>query len=179
MSVSRATKGPMPIEFTDLSPKEAEAPLTSFTRCHLGIVSQLEKTARLPEVVDTATRARKTAADTLDVFRNTVLPHHAEEEAELFPAVLAACNAAERERVQPIVDVRHLGREVVALDAIWVVQEVQGVINRQSESGAPGHESLVDLRLDVDLGHLVEHLGRDCQQSDQRRAGSRAEHHLQ
>jgi hemerythrin superfamily protein len=117
MSVSRATKGPMPIEFTDLSPKEAEAPLTSFTRCHLGIVSQLEKSARLPELVDTATRARKTAADTLDLFRNTVLPHHAEEEAELFPAVLAACNAAERERVQPIVD--RLVAEHRATEALW------------------------------------------------------------
>jgi len=80
-------------------------------------VSQLEKTARLPELVDTANRARKTAADTLDLFRNTVLPHHAEEEAELFPAVLAACNAPERERVQPIVD--RLVAEHRATEALW------------------------------------------------------------
>jgi len=46
-----------------------------------------------------------------------VLPHHAEEEAELFPAVLAACNAAERERVQPIVD--RLVAEHRATEALW------------------------------------------------------------
>lgn len=105
----------MPIEFTDLSPKKQ--PLTNFTRCHLGIVSQLELSARLPELVDAANRARKTALDTLELFRSVVLPHHAEEENELFPAVIAACNAAERERVQPIVD--RLTGEHRVVEALW------------------------------------------------------------
>lgn len=111
----------MPIEITDLSPREAELPLTNFTRAHLGIVSQLEITARLPELVDAANRARKTAADTLDLFRNVLLPHHAEEEAELFPAVLKACNAAERARVQPIVD--RLTSEHRSVEALWKQME--------------------------------------------------------
>jgi hemerythrin-like domain-containing protein len=107
----------MPIEFTDLSPKGDELPLTNFTRCHLGIVSQLQLSARLPELVEAANRARKVAQDTLDLFRSTVLPHHAEEEAELFPAVLRACNAAERERVAPIVD--RLVTEHRELEGLW------------------------------------------------------------
>jgi hemerythrin superfamily protein len=111
----------MRIHFTDLSPAEAELPITSFTRCHLGIVSQLQATARLPELVETANRARKTASQTLDLFRQTVLPHHAEEEAELFPAVLRACNAPERERVQPIVD--RLTSEHRAVEALWKQME--------------------------------------------------------
>ena len=72
----------------------------------------------------------------------------------------------------PVVDMRNLRREVVALDAVGVVQEVERVVDRQSESGAPGDQALVDLGLDVDLGDLVEHLGRDGQQAHQRRAGA-------
>ena len=44
-----------------------ETPLTSFTRCHLGIVTQLEGTARLPELVDAANQARQMALTTLDL----------------------------------------------------------------------------------------------------------------
>ena len=122
----------MPIEFTDLSPKEEELPLTSFTRCHLGIVSQLEASARLPELVEAANRARKTAQDTLDLFRATVLPHHAEEEAELFPAVLRACNAPERERVQPIVD--RLTAEHRDVEALW--KQIEPAIRAAAKGGA-------------------------------------------
>jgi hemerythrin-like domain-containing protein len=107
----------MRIKFVDRSPKEPELPITSFTRCHLNIVSQLEKTARLPELVHTARRARQTAADTLALFKDIVLPHHAEEEAELFPAVLSACKARERERVQHVVD--RLVAEHRATEALW------------------------------------------------------------
>lgn len=123
----------MPIEFKDLSPKEAELPITSFTRAHLGIVSQLEQSARLPELVEAANRARKTALDTLDLFRNTVLPHHAEEEAELFPAVLRACNAAERDRVQPIVD--RLTAEHRATEALW--NQIEPSIRAAAKGAAP------------------------------------------
>ncbi len=123
----------MPIEFTDVSPREAELPLTNFTRCHLGIVSQLEISARLPELVDAANRARKTAADTLDLFRNTVLPHHAEEEAELFPAVLAACNAAEKERVRPIVE--RLTADHRTVEALW--KQIEPSIRAAAKGTSP------------------------------------------
>ena len=122
----------MPIEFTDVSPKEAELPLTNFTRAHLGIVSQLEVSARLPELVDAASRARKTAADTLDLFRNTLLPHHAEEEAELFPAVLLACNAAEKERVRPIVE--RLTGEHRSVEALW--KQIEPSIRAAARGGS-------------------------------------------
>lgn len=123
----------MPIEFTDLSPKEAELPLTNFTRAHLGIVSQLEVSARLPELVDAANRARKTAADTLDLFRNVVLPHHAEEESELFPAVLLACNAAEKERVRPIIE--RLTSEHRAVEALW--KQIEPSIRAAAKGSSP------------------------------------------
>ena len=74
---------------------------------------------------------------------------------------------------------RDLGREVVALDAVGVVEEVQGVVDGQAEAGPPRDEALVDLGGDPDLGDLVEDLRRDGQQADQRRPGARPEHHLE
>ena len=70
----------------------------------------------------------------------------------------------------PLLDMGDLGREVVALDPVGVVQEVQGVVDRQPEPRPPGDEPLVDLGRDPDLGDLLEDLGRDRQQPDERRA---------
>ena len=72
-----------------------------------------------------------------------------------------------------------LRREVVALDAVGVVEEVQGVVDGQAEARAPGDEPLVDLGRDAHLGDLVEDFGRDGQEADQRRSRAWAEHHLQ
>lgn len=94
-----------------------ETPLTSFTRCHLGIVTQLEGTARLPELVDAANHARQMAQTTLDLFRQTIIPHHAEEEAELFPAVLQSANANERKAVRGMVE--RLTAEHREVEGLW------------------------------------------------------------
>lgn len=94
-----------------------ETPLTSFTRCHLGIVTQLEGTARLPELVDAANQARQMAQTTLDLFRQTILPHHAEEEAELFPAVLQSANANERKPVRGMIE--RLTAEHREVEGLW------------------------------------------------------------
>jgi len=94
-----------------------ETPLSSFTRCHLGIVTQLEGTARLPELVDAANHARHMAQTTLDLFRQTIVPHHAEEEAELFPAVLQSANANERKAVRGMVE--RLTAEHREVEGLW------------------------------------------------------------
>src|SRR5215217_2989123 len=62
-----------------------------------------------------------------------------------------------------LLDMGDLGREVVALDAVRVVEEVQGVVDREAEASAPRDEAFVHLRRDPDLGNLVEDLGRDGQ----------------
>ena len=69
-----------------------------------------------------------------------------------------------------LVDVGDLGREVVALDAVGVVEVVEGVVDGQAEARPPGDQPLLDLGRDADLGHLVEDFRRDRQQPDQRRA---------
>ena len=76
-------------------------------------------------------------------------------------------------------DVGDLRREAVALDPVGVVQEVEGVVDRQAEAGAPGDEALVHLGRDAHLGDLVEHLGRHGEQPDEGRAGPRPEHDLE
>ena len=72
-----------------------------------------------------------------------------------------------------LLDVGDLGREVVALDAVGVVEEVEGVVDGQAEARPPGDEPLVDLGRDADLGDLVEDLGRDGEQADERGPGAR------
>lgn len=101
---------------TDASPGLDE-PLTTFTRCHLGIVTKLQGTSRLPAMVDTANRARELAQQTLELFRQTVIPHHAEEEAELFPAVLHSANDTERKLVLGIVE--RLTAEHREVEGLW------------------------------------------------------------
>ncbi len=72
-----------------------------------------------------------------------------------------------------------LGPEVVALDAIGVVQEVQGVVDGQPEARPPADDPLPDLRREADLADLLEHLAGDGQQTDEGGAGPVAEHDLQ
>src|SRR5664280_2773722 len=78
-----------------------------------------------------------------------------------------------------VLDVGDLGGERVALDSVRVVQEVEGVVDRQAEARPPGDEPFVHLGRDPDLGHLVEHLGRHGEQADERAPGARAEHDLE
>lgn len=87
------------------SPAVPESPIDEFSQCHTGILSHLNALAELPALLDPATRARQIAQDTLTFFRQVVYEHHAEEERELFPAVLASAQPGdERAYVQNIVD---------------------------------------------------------------------------
>jgi hypothetical protein len=94
------------------------SPIDSFSRCHAGIVSRLQAIAELPDLVAAAERARQVAASTLAALDPSVLEHHKEEEAELFPAVLrSAAPGEEHARVAAIVD--RLVAEHRAIEALW------------------------------------------------------------
>jgi Hemerythrin HHE cation binding domain len=93
-------------------------PLETFSQCHVGIRSQLESLGQLPDLLEQAARARQIAAATLKFFREAVFEHHAQEEGELFPAVLAsAIDGDERTRVQAIV--ARLTKEHREVEAAW------------------------------------------------------------
>ena len=93
-------------------------PVDNFSQCHSGILSGLDAFAALPELVEAAGRSRRVAAATLSMFEQSVLPHHAEEEGDLFPAVIrSSAPGEERERVQSMAD--RLTAEHRSLEALW------------------------------------------------------------
>lgn len=96
--------------------------ITDFSQCHARIISQLMKFCSLPSLVDQPAAARMLALETLRFFRTAVLQHHAEEERELFPAVLAqATPGREREGVQSLVE--RLTQEHRLLELRWSQME--------------------------------------------------------
>ncbi len=99
-------------------PPAAPDPLQRFSRCHDGILAHLHVLGELPALAAAAARARETAGTTLAFFRDVIVEHHAQEEKELFPAVLAAAAAgAERDRVAAIVE--RLTREHREVESAW------------------------------------------------------------
>lgn len=99
-------------------PAPTETPLDGFSRCHLGILSQLAQAAELPRLVAAADRARHVACDTLALFESSVFEHHADEEKDLFPAVqLSAAKGEESERVAQMTQC--LTIEHRAIEALW------------------------------------------------------------
>lgn len=98
------------------------APIQGFAQCHVGIVSHLEELARLPALLEPAREARQIADETLKFFRSVVFEHHAEEEKELFPAVLGSAHKGEeRDKVQAIVD--RLTLEHRQIEGLWAGME--------------------------------------------------------
>ena len=100
------------------STASGHSPIDDFSQCHAGILGHLQALDALPALLEPAARARQIAADTLSFFREAVFEHHAEEESELFPAVLASAHqGVERDKVQAIVD--ELTAEHRQVEAAW------------------------------------------------------------
>ena len=99
-----------------------DSPLDEFSHCHDGILGQLGQLAGLPALLGPAQQARRVAASALSFFRAVVFEHHAEEEAELFTAVLAsAAGDTERRHVRSIV--QRLSDEHRRIEAAWSALE--------------------------------------------------------
>ncbi len=95
-----------------------DAPLNQFSQCHVGILSHLQAFDGLPALAESAAQARRVATETLAFFRDVIYAHHAEEEKELFPAVLASALAGE-ERDQARQIVTRLTREHREIESAW------------------------------------------------------------
>ena len=112
-------------------------PIEDFSQCHAGILGHLQSLGSLPALLEPAARARRIAADTVAFFRAAVFEHHAEEEKELFPAVLASAQKGdERQRVQQLVDA--LTAEHRQVEAAW------SKLEPQLKAVAKGRDSDVD-----------------------------------
>lgn len=95
-----------------------DEPLQTFPQCHAGILSQLEAMGELPTLAAAGARARAIAADSLSLFKHAVIDHHAEEESDLFPAVLRSAQPGkEHDFVQALVS--QLTSEHRAIEDLW------------------------------------------------------------
>ena len=127
-------------------PGDHDAPLNTFSQCHAGILAQLDALAGLPALVEAAAQARKVAASTLEMFQQGIFEHHAEEEAELFPAVLRSAHpGAEHDRVQGIVE--RLTSEHRTLETLW--KRVEPALN----AAVKGKYAEVDVEVVAELAH--------------------------
>lgn len=101
------------------TPEQATAaPIANFSDCHVGILTKLDRLGELPGLLDAATRARNTAQEALEFFREAVFEHHAEEERELFPAVFSAAQPGpERDKVKALGE--RLTREHRGIETLW------------------------------------------------------------
>jgi hemerythrin-like domain-containing protein len=128
-----------------MSSKSGHSPIDDFSQCHAGILGRLQALDTLPALLEPAARARQIAADTLSFFREAVFEHHAEEENELFPAVLASAHkGAERDKVQAIV--AELTAEHRQVEAAW------SKLEPKLKAVAKGHEVDMD---SADISALV------------------------
>ncbi len=94
------------------------SPIQDFSKCHAGILTKLDNLQGLPGLLDAAARARQTAQEALDFFREAIFEHHSEEERELFPAVQASAQAGEeRDRLKSVAE--RLTQEHRDLEAQW------------------------------------------------------------
>jgi len=125
---------------------ESHSPIDDFSQCHAGILGHLQALGTLPALLETAVRARQIAADTVGFFRDAMFEHHAEEEKELFPAVLASATPGEeRDRVMALVHT--LTAEHRKVEAAWAKLEPK------LKAVAKGHDSDVD---GADIQALVD-----------------------
>lgn len=104
--------------------ESSNAPITNFSHCHEGILTQLTKMAELPALAAAAEHARTWAESTRNFFREVVFEHHQEEERALFEAVLASATPGdELERVTAITT--RLTREHRQVEAQFAKLELQ------------------------------------------------------
>ena len=125
--------------------RDADAPITNFSECHVGIVAHLDTLGELPALLAPAARARTIAAETLTFFDAVIVEHHAQEEKELSPAVLASATRGDEQR-QASVMVERLTAEHRQIESWW------SRIKPQLKQIAKGNDTLLDL---VALQQLV------------------------
>ena len=105
--------------YTDTTdPVHIDGSLSAFSDCHHDFVAQLHSALYLPELVSAAAKARAMSHELLKMFSHDVVAHHAEEEQELFPAVLRAAEPGEELDAARAM-VTQLVREHRELHASW------------------------------------------------------------
>ena len=99
-------------------PDNVHAALASVSEELLAILSQLQSFSELPELQASAAQSRTIAANMLVLFRHEMFEHHADEEREVFPAVLRnAVSDHERHRAEAMV--LRLAADHRRIESLW------------------------------------------------------------
>lgn len=97
---------------------QMQEPIRHFCGSHEDIAGGLRQLQELPALAEALERARSIAAATLRLFDEVVLEHHADEEQELFVAVVRSCrDARESNRARELVD--RLTMEHRRIEQMW------------------------------------------------------------
>lgn len=138
-----------------------DAPVTEFSKCHVGLLGQLDASAALPSLLEQAAQARRVAAATLAFFRDVVVVHHRDEERELFPAVPAAATpGAERDQVQAIVE--RLTRDHREVEAACAQLEPGLKLTLRGQDAALDAAEVAALGMALHLRHAMPDLLARC-----------------
>jgi len=87
-----------------------DTPITDFSGCHIGIIQHFNQLKTLPDLLgklETFEEARELAGELRQFFKKVVLPHHEDEEHELFPIVI---DALDRHPEQAMLAKGYIGR---------------------------------------------------------------------
>ena len=113
---------------------DTDQPINTFMQCHAGFVTRLRVFAQLPELVEQARSAQLLAQEMLEMFRGPVLEHHADEERELFPAVLRSAQpGAEAQAAQQMV--QRLESEHRYIEGLW--KQLENQVGAAARGKAP------------------------------------------
>lgn len=114
-----------------LSPGFADEALETFSRSHVGILDKLERLRALPEMIRSqgaeSSAVKLAAASIHRFFNEAVLPHHDEEEHELFPALRHSARSTEEAGLVQSITHR-IEREHREMEQMW--DELEPVLRR-------------------------------------------------
>ena len=101
------------------------SPLNEFSGCHEGIIRNFQKLRTLPDLLADQAREqtgapqlKQLAKQLLEFFKLVVLEHHAEEEEELFTAVMESAEEGEEMRLAQQ-SIQRLTAEHRELESMW------------------------------------------------------------
>lgn len=134
-----------------------EAPLEMLAACHQRIQRQCDTLQRLLphlQAHGADTQAREAASAVMRYFDRAAIDHHADEEQDLFPALLEAMAGSDAVCLRELVDA--LTRQHRELDAHW--QALRAALVRVAAGDAA---ALTAERVDTFVAAYTEHLRRE------------------
>jgi hemerythrin-like domain-containing protein len=97
---------------------DIHAPLETVHHSHDMILGQLAQVREIAPLANALKRAASVAADTVALFENEVLRHHADEENDLFPAVIRSARPG-HEREWATLIAEELKAQHRAIERLW------------------------------------------------------------